>query len=239
MSGLTTAVIGLGSGVLASVGTTILTRWLERRRENQFTVQRYAKPIWLACDRLVHRVEQILGKLKDQHNNAEELLAGWKGNEKPHEVTWMTGEGYYVTSTAYLLSSLSCWFHLMERQVVFLPFTNRSISSDFFHLVDQVKITLTSNSSLWFHYFSGLGPMLLEKGEEEPIAYGEFVLRLSQRNEFSDYFAHLFCGFLREAGQNRITGQLKATVEVLREMKSFLHTNATLPIETLLKTEAS
>jgi hypothetical protein len=233
MIDFTTAIIGIVSGVLASVATTSLTRWMERRNQDRFTVQKYARPIWLACEHLAFRLEQIIEKLTDPHGDAANVLDWWRDYEESKKVLWMNGQGYFITSTAYVLSSLSCWFYIVEKKVVFLPFRDRSKSSEFFLLVNRVKRSLTTNTPLWFHYLSGSGQMLLDEDGEQPISYGQFVLRMGNQNEFSDYYQQLFNGFIQEAGQGKITKALEESIESLRAVQTFLHAHATLPIRTM------
>jgi hypothetical protein len=234
MSDLTTAIIGVMSGIAASAVTTLFSRWFEKRNADQASVQKYSKPIWLACNDLRFRLESILEKLKNPNGNASKVLI-WQGNGGEKDIVWMNGHGYFVTSTAYLLSAVSSWFHIVERKLVFLPFGDESQSLDFFQKVRQVQMELTTRTPLWFYYLAGVGQMLLDKEENQPMTYGQFVLRMKENTDFSHYFDQLFNGFIQQMGEGRITEQVERAVKSLAAVEQFLQDHAGVPAKLIEK----
>jgi hypothetical protein len=228
MDKVVTALIAIISGVVASVLTASVSRWFEKRNQDRFTVEKYSRPIWLACRLLRFRLVHIVEKLKDPDGNAAKVL-NWQGDAAGRGITWMNGYGYFITSTAYLLSTVSSWFHIVDRKVIFLPFQNQSIADQFLRLVTSVKQDLTTNTSLWFHYYAGLGQMLLDKEENQPMTFGQFVLRLNNDFEFRQYFDQLFYGFLHETGEGRDTTQIEKAIASLEALLLFLSEYAGLP----------
>ena len=82
-----------------------MTQSLEARR----TLSKYAKPLWFACHNFEHRVKRLKKGLKNPN-----VLAP----PQPRALEWYTKAGYFVTSTAYLISAVAAWINLFERDVV-------------------------------------------------------------------------------------------------------------------------
>src|SRR2546422_8529806 len=93
----------IGGGLVAAL-FRISEKWIERRSaqslEARKTLAKYAKPLWLACHELEQRLVQINAGLKNPHALTREP-------EKGRTLDWYTKEGYYATSTVYLLASVS------------------------------------------------------------------------------------------------------------------------------------
>ena len=77
--------------------------------------------------------------------------------EKGSGLDWYTKEGYYATSTVYLLAYVSAWITLLQRDIVFLEFKRESLTAQFFQCVEHFKGSISTKTILWYHYLVGMG----------------------------------------------------------------------------------
>ncbi|MDJ0574707.1 MAG: hypothetical protein QNJ65_06015 [Xenococcaceae cyanobacterium MO_234.B1] len=91
----------------------------------------YAKPLWLACHELEFRLTMISNKLRSREQGGPRTSLSFS-LASAQSIDWFTKDGYYITSSAYLISVVSCWIQLYERDVVFLRFGRSSLVLFFF-----------------------------------------------------------------------------------------------------------
>jgi hypothetical protein len=183
----------------------------------------YAKPLWLACHELEFRLTMISDKLSSREQGGPRTSLSFS-LASAQSIDWFTKDGYYITSSAYLISAVSCWIQLYERDVVFLRFGRSSLTKKFFDLVQEFKIRLSSHSILWFHYVNGIGEELTDKTGNRPITLSEFTKRLYQDELFKGYYDQLFI-FLNEVAKEKYLDNIDAASKVLRDIKCFLEEN--------------
>lgn len=182
----------------------------------------YARPLWLACHELEFRLNFIIDKINEPSGPSQALKLSPKNASS---LDWFTKEGYYVTSTAYLISSVACWIALYERDVVFLPFVNRRLTTEFFYLIEEFKTAISSQGSiLWFYYMNGIGDNLIDKGSNHPITQAEFSYKLYKDELFRDYYDQLF-QFLHRVAEQDFQNSLEETIKTLAQIKEFLEKN--------------
>ncbi|MEH2115400.1 hypothetical protein [Nostoc sp.] len=185
----------------------------------------YARPLSLACHELEFRLNSIKDKINDtndQFGTSQPLKLSPKNSSC---IDWFTKEGYYVTSTAYLISSVASWIALYERDVVFLPFVNQRLTTEFFYLIEDFKRAMSSKGSiLWFHYVNGIGDNLIDKATNHPITQSEFSYKLHKDELFRDYYDQLF-QFLHRVADNEFKDTVEDTIQTLVQIKEFLEKN--------------
>jgi hypothetical protein len=181
----------------------------------------YARPLWLACHAAEFRLNMI--HEENQSGRPSPVLQLNPGGAK--SLDWFTKDGYYVTSTAYLIAAIASWIVLFERDVVFLKFGKESLTIHFFYLIEEFRRNLSSNGSpLWFYYASGIGEQLIQAGENKPMTLANFSYQLFKDEDFRSYYDQLF-QFLHQVGQGQHTRTIQNTLSTLVEMKRFLESN--------------
>jgi hypothetical protein len=218
----------IGGGAVALVFRTLEKAWIDvhvgESLEARQKLRKYANPFWLACNDLERRFTQILAKL--QSNGNLDPLRLSPDNATP--VQWYVKDGYYVTSTAYLIANVAAWIALFQRDVVFLRFRKHSATARFFHLVESLKAELSKEptSILWYHYLNGVGEYLID--HDVPMSIATFSSRLATDGGFRAYYDQLF-QFLRRLTSRDHEDLLKATVGTLQEIKQCLEHNGAVP----------
>lgn len=225
---------GLGALILGAVGGGIVTFglhafekvWIEGRLGESVDARRkllkYAKPFWLACNDLEWRFAHILQKIRSK-DNLEPLR---DSPAKAVGLDWYVKEGYYTTSTAYLLANVAAWIRLFQRDVVFLRFRRSSATAQFFRLVESLKATLSTDSILWFHYFNGIGDYLIQG--EVPMSIAAFSLKLATEESFRAYYSQLFAFLQSLTGANQ-EQFIERVIENLGAIKRCLEENGAVP----------
>jgi hypothetical protein len=222
--GLSNLVYGVvGGGVITFLIKITETYLVAPRLQESIDARKklylYARPLWLACHELEYRLNFIIDKINDQSGPSYSLKLSPKNATS---LDWFTKEGYYITSTAYLISVVACWVALYERDVVFLPFVNQRLTTEFFYLIEDFKTAISSKDSiLWFYYVTGIGDHLIDKGTNHPITQSEFSYRLYKDELFRDYYDQLF-QFLHRVADNDFRHTLEETIKSLAQIKEFL-----------------
>lgn len=189
----------------------------------------YASPLSHACHELKHRLNAILNNLSTSPGTREALSLSPKSAKS---IDWFTKNGYYITSTAYLICLTSSWIQLYEKDVVFLKFGRKSLTRQFFRLIEKFKNDLASEGSiLWFHYVNGLGEQLIDRDKNRPMTMAEFIYKMHQDELFRGYYDQLFI-FLNQVAEGKHLKNLKDAVATLEEINDFLEQNrVTIPMD--------
>jgi len=219
VTGLLYGVIGGGAAALIFRAVerawidVCIAEWIEARQK----LRKYAKPFWLGCNDLEYRLNDILEKLTSG-GNLDSLR--WSPDNAT-ALRWYVEDGYYVTSTAYLLANVAAWIRLFQRDVVFLRFRKNSATAQFFLLVESLKAKLSKDppSILWYHYLNGIGEYLID--DDVPMSIAAFSSRLATDERFRAYYGQLF-RFLHRLTSKDHEELLKGTLSTLGEIKRFL-----------------
>jgi len=217
----------LGGGIVATAFRLAETYWLAPRfsesTEARKKLYRYARPLSHACHELEYRLRALLPKMQEEMNDTRRALGLAPGQAK--SIDWFTKEGYYITSTAYLLALVSSWIQLYESDVVFLKFGRSSLTKQFFDLIEDFKNILSSDGSiLWFHYVNGVGELLIAADGDRPMTLSEFIYKLYTDELFRDYYDQLFV-FFNQIAMGKFLPNLEAAIQKLSEIKHFLVQN--------------
>lgn len=224
---------GIGGGIAAGL-LHLIEKWMGAHLEESLDARKklrlYAKPLWLECDQLEFRLRHIERKLP----NPDALRVS------PANATaldWYTKDGYYASSTAYLIASVAAWIRLFQRDVVFLEFGQQSLTAAFFNRVEAFKTAISSGESiLWYHYVQGIGEQLTPEGQPRPMSYAAFCHRMFTDALFRSYYDELF-QFLGRIAGGEFQHQIGAVLDALREIKVFLEANAAVPLLTQHRSE--
>jgi hypothetical protein len=228
---LFSAVLGGIVGAALKIGTIEIGYFRNRSHLAQEKLRLYAKPLWRVCDDLKFRLEIILTGLQSKNpEKIKDTLEPLKFDpDTAQSIRWFNEHGQYVTSTAYMISLLSAWITLFERDVVFLRFKKVSSTTNFFSLLEDLKSALTDNGSiLYYDYFAGIGDKLLLENHNRPMSIAAFSYSLFQDNEFRNYYNQLF-KFLREISNGRSTENVESSIFALQTLANFLIENGAIP----------
>lgn len=217
----------LGGGLVATGFRLAETYWLAPRLTESAEARKklflYARPLSHACHELEFRLRALLPKMREGMNDTCTALS--LSPKQAKSIDWFTKDGYYLTSTAYLLALVSCWIQLYERDVVFLKFGRSSLTKQFFDLIEDFKNILSRRGSiLWFHYVNGIGELLIAPTGDRPMTMSEFIYKLYEDELFRDYYDQLFI-FLNQVTSGKFLDNLEDAVQQLSKIKEFLVQN--------------
>lgn len=186
----------------------------------------YGRPLYLNCYQLEYRLSHILEQL--EANKSDRVLPLKRSPTEALSLEWFTKEGYYATSSAYVIACLAAWITLFQADVVFLPFKKKSTAAQFFDLIEHFKISLSTDTVLWYYYLDGIGEMLVDEKHDRPMAFSAFSRRLFNDPSFRDYYDQLF-QFLQKVASGSCSDQIRKAVSALRDIKSFLAEHDVVP----------
>lgn len=223
----------LGGGIAAIVFKVIEKYWigfkLNENIEAKKKLKHYAKVLWFDFHELSLRLKHIQHKIKSQE--AHELHS-LKYSLDQKSIEWFTKQGYYAASTAYLIASSSSWIRILQREIVFLEFSKKSITADFFEKIEAYKRIVSGKGSIiWYHYFNGIGEKLIDEKNKCPITFATFIELLANNPQFKDFFDQLFrfLDALTDIHKPQNLVLLKDVTNHLEELKQFLSENANIP----------
>ena len=181
----------------------------------------YARPLSYACHELEYRLSAVLDEI---HGKVAADSALRFSPKQAESIDWFT-EGYYVTSPAYLIASVSSWIQLYERDVVFLKFGRLSLTRQFFILIEQFKSSFSNRGSiLWFYYVNGIGEQLVDRDNNRPMTMTDFIYKLHEDELFRSYYDQLFT-FLNQVSEGRYLDNIQDVIQQANEIKRFLVEN--------------
>lgn len=232
--GFSNFLYGAIGGGLVATGMRIAETYLIAPRFTESIEARkklfmYAGPLSHASHELKYRFNSILNSL-DTSPGTRHALSLSPPSAKA--IDWFTKEGYFVTSTAYLICWVSSWIQLYERDVVFLKFGRTSLTRRFFELIEKFKNDLANGESiLWFYYVNGLGEQLIDRDKNRPLTLSDFIYKLYQDELFRSYYDQLFI-FLNQVSEGKHRQNLQNAVATLDEVSDFLEKNrVTIPMD--------
>jgi len=194
----------------------------------------YSKALWFDCYELKHRLTSIKQKISNGNidNNLEPLRFKLS---QPIQLDWFTKGGYYATSTAYLFASVSSWIRLFQRDVVFLDFGKQNLTSNFFNIAEDLKNSISSEQSiLWYHYFTGIGEIIIDQSQKMPLTFSSFTIKLYEDDNFRKYFEQLFY-FLDNIVTKRQSKLIQEVLDSLDNTLTYLSQNSSIPKNTRYK----
>lgn len=218
----------LGGGLVATGMRLVETYMIAPRLSESIDARKklftYARPLSYACHELAYRINAIVEKIDTNTMNGTQTALSLSPTQAK-SIDWFTKEGYYISSTAYLMASVSCWIQLYERDVVFLQFGRSSLTKEFFDIIEAFKNRLSSGDSiLWYHYVNGIGELLIGEEGDRPITLSEFIYTIHQDELFRGYYDQLFI-FLNQVADKRHLQTLKDTLRSLEDIQAFLVSN--------------
>ncbi len=224
----------VGGGLVAALFRIVETYWVTPHLNENIEARKklllYAKPFWLDCHELEFRLKAI--RAKQQSSNPQELEALKFSPRSARSVGWFTKEGYYVTSTAYLIASVAAWIVAFQQDVAFLQFGKETLTNQFFRLIEHFKAAISATPSiLWYHYVDGIGERLCPEGHNRPMPFSLFCQRMYDDESFREYYDQLFL-FLGCLATGQYQEQIDKVLHVLERIKSFLQENDIVPVLT-------
>jgi hypothetical protein len=220
----------IGGGAVAAAWKMLDTYVVQPRFISSAEAKRkvilYGRPLYLNCYQLEYRLNHILKKLEAK--NYDEVVPLKRSPSEARSLEWFTKDGYYATSSAYVIACLAAWISLFQADVVFLPFRKRSIAAQFFDLIERFKISVSTNTILWYHYLDGIGEMLVDEKHDRPMTFSSFSHKLLDDASFRDYYDQLF-QFLQQVASDSCSNQIRSATSALRDIKTFLAENNVVP----------
>lgn len=226
-STVTSLVVGAIGGAVASFLFRLIDQYVISPRFSDTRAARkklihYAQPLGIACRELEFRLKSISDNVKAGNVGTKSAL-GLSLSDSGQSIDWYTKQGYYLTSTTYLIASVSAWIQLYERDVAFLKFGKSALTTEFHRLIDRFKVSLSRNGSiLWYHYVSGIGEVLLERGGVRPISLADFTKQLCMDKNTRGYCDQVFVFLNRVSSGAYLADNVDFAVMALCDVTSFL-----------------
>lgn len=233
MDTLINAFIGLVSG---SIGGGIFSFYQKKKNahiddeiEAKRKLKKYSKSLWFDLHEINSRLEHIKANLELNNINEVKPLTYYPDLSK--DIDWYTKDGYYITSTAYLFSSLSCWISIYQRDITFLDFGKDSNSAKFYRKVEGLKQAVSNTSKrsiLWYYYFNGIGENIIEKMQNSPITFAQFIHQLDSNIKFRLFYSQTFY-FLNTLSKVESIDLIEHIIKSIEDCKSFLEQHINIP----------
>jgi hypothetical protein len=232
----------VAGGVVALILRVVETYWLGPRlvasREAREKLLLYSRHLYFSCGQAGFRLKYITQQMKQRSPGGIASLRLSQKNAKSLE--WFTKEGYYITSTAYVIALVACWIVILQRDVVFLPFKRKADTADFLNLVERFKTGLSTHTILWYHYIDGIGERLILEGRDKPRPMGLSVFSQNLHTDvmFRDYYDQIF-QFLNQAASGSYLAEIEEAANTLEHMRQFLVVKKAVSEIELSATDAS
>lgn len=203
----------------------LIAPFLEERAARR-KIQHFSYPIWVACCNLQFRFYIILGKPRYRPAFLKEF------NGKLEDISWLTDDGYYNVSTAYLIADLAAWISLFQQSVVTLRFATNSLTSRLYDHSILIKQSIAFDSDvLPFNYLTGIGDSMLQErgGETRVLSFYEYIDRLVTDTNFRRFHSRLVrfaCLINKKENAARASRIWKS----LEETKDFLNEKLNAPL---------
>jgi len=224
-SDLSNFVYGAVAGGVVAVALRILeTYWIGPRltasREAREKLLLYSRHLYFSCGQAAFRLRYIGKQIREKRPGIVFLKRSPKDAKS---IEWFTKDGYYVTSTAYLIALVACWIFILQRDIVFLPFKRKADTREFLNLVERLKTGLSTRTILWYHYIDGLGERLIRQDSDHPRPMGvsQFSQKLHTDEMFRDYYDQLM-QFLSQVASGAYLEQIEEAAKTLDQLRRFL-----------------
>lgn len=221
----------VAGGVVALILRVLETYWLGPRlaasREAREKLLLYSRHLYFSCGQAEFRLRYISKQMREKRPGVASLKLSPKDAKT---LDWYTKDGYYVTSTAYLIALVACWIVTLQRDVVFLPFERKTDTTEFLNLVERFKTALSTRTMLWYHYIDGIGERLMVEGQgkPQPIGLSTFSQKMHTDIMFRDYYDQLM-QFLKAVASGTYLNQVEEATATLEQMKAFLVAKRAVP----------
>lgn len=185
------SVVSLLLGICSTYGTGKVKKYIDTQKrlkdEHAMLIgkyQDYAKRLFIAFSHLENRLSDI----KRQTQSIESLKTM---PSKNNTIEWYTKEGYYITSTAWLLAKISCLINQYQEETKFIG-CRQSKSNELGGLLEDYQYQIKSCGLLWFYYHIAIGEAVYDEKRNKPMSFYDFSTRLSQDYFFFDYMDQTF-----------------------------------------------
>lgn len=144
---------GIFSSVLLLVINDFYKSWkrIREKRNEQLEVHReYIRKMLLSVKSLIIRLEHIQkkDKIEVDMSRMRNLLE------------WYTKDGYYISSTVYLIAHVSCITNNYKKIPLSIDRNVSKISEELQSKLDKYNTIISTDSCLWYHYHVALGNSL-------------------------------------------------------------------------------
>jgi len=204
---------------------------IDDKIEAKRKLKKYSKSLWFDLHEINYRLKNIKTNLKS--NNFKEVLplTYHPDINMDMDIDWYTKDGYFITSTAYLFSSLSCWISIYQRDVTFLDFGESSNSADFYRKIERLKQSISNTekgSIMWYHYFNSIGENIIENTQNSPITFARFINQLDSDIKFRLFYSQTFY-FLNTLSKIESIDLIEHIMNQIEDCQDFLEQHIDIP----------
>lgn len=220
---------GTGGGALISLWIRKKNAKIDDKIEAERKLKKYSKSLWIDLHEMHFRLNHIKSNLELKNLNEVKPLTYYPDETK--NIDWYTKDGYYITSTAYLFSSLSSWISIYQRDITFLDFGDNSTSAEFYRKVERLKQAISDTdkrSIMWYHYFNGIGENIIGNTENTPITFAQFIKQLNSDAKFRLFYSQTFY-FLNTLSKGESINLIEQIIREIEECTNYLEQHTDIP----------
>lgn len=214
------------NSLLLGAFSTYAIGWIKHHLEHRKTLKRnhemlidkyhnYAKRMFNAFSHLEYRFCDI-----NQQTSTIDSLKMIPS--KNNSIEWYTKEGYYITSTSYLLAQISCFIYQYLEETDFRDYREKSKSDELATLLEIYRKAVTTGGVMWYHYYIAIGEVIQNKETSKPMDICDFIYKLHKDPLFFDFMNQTFY-FVKLLAENndktiianilQIIGQIKVKIK--------------------------
>lgn len=212
---------GIFSSVLLLVINDFYKSWkrIREKRNEQLEVHReYIRKMLLSVKSLIIRLEHIQkkDKIEVDMSRMRNLLE------------WYTKDGYYISSTVYLMAHVSCITNNYKKIPLSIDRNVSKISEELQSKLDKYNTIISTDSCLWYHYHVALGNSLNDNNNNIMTFY-DFVRKICQ-DELYFQFVNQAYHFVKSLTDDKHKQFLKGWLQNLHEIEEYIIKSSLTPI---------
>lgn len=211
---------GIFSSVLLLVINDFYKSWkrIREKRNEQLEVHReYIRKMLLSVKSLIIRLEHIQkkDKIEVDMSRMRNLLE------------WYTKDGYYISSTVYLIAHVSCITNNYKKIPLSIDRNVSKISEELQSKLDKYNTIISTDSCLWYHYHVALGNSLNDNNNI--MTFYDFVRKICQ-DELYFQFVNQAYYFVKSLTDDKHKQFLKGWLQNLHEIEEYIIKSSLTPI---------
>lgn len=230
------SIVSLLLGICSTYAGTKIKNHLDAQKklkdEHDMLIAKYqddTKRLLVAFSHLGNRLSDI----NEQSQSIESLKIMPSKNDT---IEWYTKEGYYITSTAWLLAKISCLINQYQEETKCIG-CRQSESNELGRLLEGYQYQIKSCGLLWFYYHIAIGEAVYDEKRNKPMSFYDFSTRLSQDSFFFDYMDQTF-HFIRllisSNDKTFVTIVLDKTNQIRTYLEELIPINKDVPADILI-----
>lgn len=234
LSGVVTAVIS----AITSLAVALTTQYFNEKTKQQVEKQKerdrinltYLNPLRLHLEENYIRLIRIRQRLLEENGTCAMLMPIQQVNEIPQDETWFNADGYYLTSSCYMLACLFFCIQEVKAKIPYLQLDKKD-DTELLNLMNKVSLAFARKGNIYYVVQSSIGQDMYLPSMNRVMSYREFCQALKDVNQ--QQWLGVLVQFYLEVGRGKKTDKVQQAIESIRELVSFLdkHLGGKTPLD--------